>query len=30
MSIDGSTNNVTAIEMDMRDVLRAERLDYQM
>ena len=25
MSIDGSTNNVTAIETDMRDVLRARR-----
>jgi hypothetical protein len=25
MSIDGSTNNVTAIEMDMRDVLRARK-----
>jgi hypothetical protein len=25
MSIDGSTNNVTAIETDMRDVLRAKR-----
>jgi hypothetical protein len=25
MSIDGSTNNVTAIETDMRDVLRARK-----
>jgi hypothetical protein len=25
MSIDGSANNVTAIETDMRDVLRARR-----
>ena len=30
MSIDGSTNNVTAFETDMRDVLRTKKcLDYQ-